>query len=101
MLQGSFPRQVTVSHISSSGYGNSVNSRQGKRGTPRLYILDMRKTQFVELTNIRSLVWEIIYHTYSHNIIIPYLLSCRLKRIKNAVILYMLPQYYYNWKDFV
>ena len=29
MLQGLFPRQVAVPHISSSGYGNSMNSRQG------------------------------------------------------------------------
>ena len=44
--------QVAVPHILSSGYGNSMNSRQGRRGTPRLYILDMRKTQFVELTTL-------------------------------------------------
>ena len=30
-----------------------MNSRQGRRGTPRLYILDMRKTQFVELTTLK------------------------------------------------
>ena len=47
-----FPRQVVVPHISSSGYGNSMNSRQGRSGTPRFYILDMRKTQFVELTTL-------------------------------------------------
>ena len=42
--------QVAVPHILSNGYGNSMNSRQGRRGMPRLYILDMRKTQFVEFT---------------------------------------------------
>ena len=35
MLQGSFPRQ-------------------GRRGTPRLYILDMCKTQFLELSMLNS-----------------------------------------------
>ena len=34
-----------------------MNSRQGRRGTPRLYILDMRKTQFVELT-LTYFAWE-------------------------------------------
>ena len=31
-----------------------MNSRQGRRGTPRLYILDIRKTQFVELSTLNS-----------------------------------------------
>ena len=41
-------------HTLSSGYGNSMNSRQGRRGTPRLCILDIRKTQFVELSTLNS-----------------------------------------------
>ena len=31
-----------------------MNSRQGRCGTPRLYILDIRKTQFVELSTLNS-----------------------------------------------
>ena len=31
-----------------------MNSRQGRRGTLRRYILDMRKTQFAELTNTQQ-----------------------------------------------
>ena len=50
MIQGSFPRQIAVLHISSRGYGNSMNSRQGRRSTPRLYILDICKTQFTEFS---------------------------------------------------